>query len=118
MSLFTVDSANIITQSYLDIHNEVCPICRCNITDKCLDCANSIENIVCTSVLGECNHAYHIHCIQTWLKTKKICPLDNKTWVFMKHSCNANKNNKCNKRQGSVAVEEQDENENEDEEDE
>jgi hypothetical protein len=93
MELFTVDSVNIMTQSYLDIHNETCPICRCNVIDKCLECLNLNEEAECKSVLGECNHAYHIHCIQTWLKTKKVCPLDNKTWVFMKH-CN---NTKCKK---------------------
>ena len=91
MSLFSVNSVSLITNSYLNIHNDLCPICRCNIENKCSECIElSDSTIECKSVLGTCNHAYHLHCIQTWLKTKYICPLDNKLWNYMKHKCNHN----------------------------
>lgn len=90
MALFTIQSANLIASSCLNIHNDICPICRCQITDKCLECTNksNIEDIECNSVLGVCNHGYHLHCIQTWLQTKNVCPLDNQRWEYLKHKTN------------------------------
>lgn len=81
--LFTFESASLISSSLLNIHNDNCPICRCQLTEKCLECNDT--NVECKSVLGICNHGYHLHCINTWLKTKKACPLDNQTWGFQIH---------------------------------
>jgi len=95
MSLsISIDSANIITHSSLNIHNDNCPICRYSLMNKCLDCDSEINNHTntndCISVIGVCGHGYHFHCISTWLKSKIMCPLDNNKWEYKKHpdSCN------------------------------
>jgi RING-box protein 1 len=98
--MFTISSASIVSASLLNIHNDVCPICRLSLEDKCIECMNDNKSSQlsgpntdepskneCKSVLGICNHGYHLHCINTWIKTKNICPLDNTKWEFQKHSC-------------------------------
>jgi RING-box protein 1 len=94
-----IDSANIISVSTLNIHNADCPICRCSLNDKCLDCSNddNISTNDCISVIGVCDHGYHMHCISSWIKTRNNCPLDNKTWEYKKHATLC----KCSKKKSN-----------------
>ncbi|XP_016975380.1 RING-box protein 1B [Drosophila rhopaloa] len=70
-----------------DVAVDNCAICRNHIMTLCIECqadpnANQDE---CTVAWGECNHAFHYHCIARWLKTRLVCPLDNKEWVYQKY---------------------------------
>ena len=37
------------------------------------DCKLSVQDD-CMLVVGQCNHVYHLHCINSWLKTTEYCP--------------------------------------------
>jgi len=51
---------------------------------------NSNSETNCISIMGECTHVYHLHCIEKWTKTKNVCPLDNKKWEYKKPICKHN----------------------------
>ncbi|KAK8814556.1 Anaphase promoting complex 11 (Apc11/Cdc27) [Blastocystis sp. ATCC 50177/Nand II] len=66
---------------------DTCAICRSKLMTLCIDCqakVNSGEKGECKVAWGACNHAFHAHCINRWLQTKKECPLDMKPWVLKK----------------------------------
>lgn len=71
-----------------DIVVETCAICRNHLMEPCIECQpntlNNTSSEPCIAAWGTCNHAFHLHCIQRWLKSRPVCPLDNKDWTYQK----------------------------------
>ncbi|EJW01519.1 hypothetical protein EDEG_00433 [Edhazardia aedis USNM 41457] len=68
-----------------DYKIESCAICRNLIMDTCVDCQhgdNDADLGECTVAWGQCDHAFHSHCIGRWLKAKPVCPLDSSVWKY------------------------------------
>ncbi|OQS55018.1 pip1 [Ecytonucleospora hepatopenaei] len=63
-----------------DLKVETCTICRNHIMDLCIECQNDEKNGRCNVAWGKCGHAFHKHCIDRWLNTKNVCPLDTQVW--------------------------------------
>ncbi|KAF6072477.1 RING-H2 zinc finger family protein [Candida albicans] len=59
-----------------------------SLMEPCIECQpNAMGNIPseeCIPAWGVCNHAFHLHCIRRWLKTRNACPLDSTNWTYQK----------------------------------
>lgn len=60
---------------------DVCGICRAPFEVACPSCA--LPGDECPPLVGECRHAYHLHCVTTWLaaKEEQVCPLCRRPWA-------------------------------------
>lgn len=63
-----------------------CAICRNHVLDKCINCeiGPPKDGGGCDIAEGLCRHAYHFHCISTWLGKNSVYPLDNSKWNYYK----------------------------------
>ncbi|CDR40096.1 CYFA0S04e03510g1_1 [Cyberlindnera fabianii] len=70
-----------------DIVVDTCAICRNHLMEPCIECQpqSMNEEPECVAAWGECNHAFHMHCISRWLKSRNVCPLDNREWSYQKY---------------------------------
>ena len=61
--------------------DDCCGICRLPFESCCPACARPGDE--CPPLLGACKHAFHLHCIFTWLQAKDkehVCPLCRREW--------------------------------------
>ena len=62
---------------------ETCAICKNPINEACITCQGdqeNNENKKCPKTIGICNHAFHSHCIDSWIKKQNNCPTCFKDW--------------------------------------
>ena len=85
--MFKVLSWNAVTMWVFKNLADICSICKNPLRETCLICqANPENNAVdkCRKVLGQCNHSFHSHCIEEWIKKQNNCPLCYGEWIAMK----------------------------------
>ena len=58
---------------------ENCGICKQSNSAVCIECEVEGKED-CDIAIGECNHAFHFHCIKEWLNKKSTCPLCATEW--------------------------------------
>ncbi|KAL8153443.1 hypothetical protein V2J09_011203 [Rumex salicifolius] len=66
-----------------DAQDEMCGICRLVFDGCCPDCKHPGDD--CPIIWGQCNHAFHLHCILKWVNSQTPqahCPLCRREWQF------------------------------------
>lgn len=74
--------APVATWSWV-LEADTCSICRNSLMSVCVKCqaSTSSDSNKCRVSWGNCNHAFHLHCITEWTNTRRVCPIDEKPWV-------------------------------------
>mmetsp|Transcript_18544 Transcript_18544/g.30252 ORF Transcript_18544/g.30252 Transcript_18544/m.30252 type:complete len:86 (+) Transcript_18544:115-372(+) len=67
-----------------EVDDDCCGICRMPFDACCPDC--SVPGDDCPPVWGQCNHAFHMHCIVKWIESqqnaRQQCPMCRADWTF------------------------------------
>ncbi|KAJ3153762.1 hypothetical protein HDU86_005095 [Geranomyces michiganensis] len=61
--------------------DETCGICYNAFDGCCPDC--KVPGDDCPLVWGQCNHVFHMHCIERWIskeQSREQCPMDRRPW--------------------------------------
>jgi RING-box protein 1 len=85
---FEIRKWNAVALWSWDVQVDNCAICRAHVMDDCVECEanqNAAQRQECVIAWGVCNHAFHMHCISRWLRTRNTCPLDNRAWEFQRY---------------------------------
>ncbi len=89
----TVESWSPVAIYAPEVTDLECHICRTNLTEVCITCIQlkNIETQRCPISQGDCNHAFHQHCIRRWLTNGEgVCPVDKTTWHCRVEDIDAN----------------------------
>lgn len=61
-----------------------CSICQYSLQAKCIMCKSKYSSLgaesICLPIKGDCQHIFHEHCLNSWLKDNKTCPYCAETW--------------------------------------
>ena len=85
---FTLTGLNSVAMWVYNNTGDSCSICKNALNEACIKCQSNQDNYdttQCRKVVGQCNHCYHIHCIEEWVKKQNNCPYCFNEWVAMKY---------------------------------
>lgn len=82
--IFKIKELRMVGLWSWDSKSDNCAICKKNTMDRCIECDSFDNGRKCTIAWGICNHAFHMHCITGWTKTRNACPLCNSEWEILK----------------------------------
>ena len=81
MSITSIVNMRIISVWEHNINQTVCQICKLDLHSKCIICIDSNHAGSCNISIGVCDHAFHCHCINDYIKKSvKSCPVDCVPW--------------------------------------
>ncbi len=81
MHNFSIKKIDLTAFSTWAIKQELCGICRNSISEPSIQySSDQNDKNGLTICIGQCNHAYHLDCIQRWCKTRSVCPLCTQEW--------------------------------------
>jgi len=67
-----------------DATSDTCGICRNPNVSRCINCISSNSTGECEPAKGSCGHMFHNHCLTKWLQKNNTCPIDSKTWEWVR----------------------------------
>ena len=81
MSRFKIEELNLCTGWRYNLpFNTECPICKVSLNKDSLTYES--KGLSSYIMIGECNHAYHKECIESWTKNNESCPICSKKWIY------------------------------------